>query len=184
MHMVAWSLPAGPVILSLQSRSPLVTYCRDPRFCSRCRLFVPRHVVACLLVSPRSVWVGTLACVGSGSRMYGDGKSDRCRFVGDRTCSIFNDHVAVSDLRSVFTIPPNLPIRLYHTSRVTCIPPRDASSWGIRPARSLRIMWRFLVLDRFYDPSEFADSPSPYSPSDLHPSTSHPTLYLCSASFF
>ena len=53
-----------------------------------------------------------------------DGKSDRCQFVGDQTCSIFDDHVAVSDLRSVFTIPPNLPIRLHHTPRVTCIPPR------------------------------------------------------------
>ena len=57
-----------------------------------------------------------------------DGKSDRCQLVGDQTCSIFEDHVAVSGLRSV------------------------------------------------YDPSEFADSPLPYSPSDLHPSTSHPTL--------
>ena len=95
-----------------------------PSFCSRSRPFVPPHVVACLLVSPRSVWVGTLACVGSGSRMYDDGKSGRCRFVGDRTCSIFNDHVAVSDLRSVFTIPSSLPIRLHHTPRVTCIPPR------------------------------------------------------------
>ena len=39
--------------------------------CSRSRLVIPRDVVACLLVSLRSVWVGTLACVGSGSRMYG-----------------------------------------------------------------------------------------------------------------
>ena len=92
--------------------------------CSRSHLVIPRDVVACLLVSPRSVWVGPLERVGSGSRMYDDGKSGRCRFVGDWTCSIFNDHVAVSDLRSVFTIPPNLPIRLHHTPRVTCIPPR------------------------------------------------------------
>ena len=92
--------------------------------CSRSRLVIPRDVVACLLVSPRSVWVGALERVGSGSRMYDDGKSDRCRFVGDWTCSIFIDHVAVSDLRSVFTIPSSLPIRLHHTPRVTCIPPR------------------------------------------------------------
>ena len=115
-------------------RSPYVENCRDPR---RSRLVIPRDVVACLLVSPRSVWVGPLERVGSGSRMYDDGKSGRCQFVGDWTCSIFIDHVAVSDLRSVFN-----------------------------------------------DPSEFADPPSPYSPSDLHPSTSHPTLYSCSASFF
>ena len=92
--------------------------------CSRSRLVIPRDAVACLLVSPRSVWAGPLERVGSGSRMYDDGKSGRCRFVGDWTCSIFIDHVAVSDLRSVFTIPPNLPIRLHHTPRVTCIPPR------------------------------------------------------------
>ena len=35
-----------------------------------------------------------------------------------------------------------------------------------------------------YDPSESADPPGPYFPSDLHPSTSHPTLFSCPASFF
>ena len=105
-------MPAGRHVLS------------RPALCSRSRLLVTCHFVVCPLVSHRSVWVGALERVGSGSRMYDDGKSGRCRFVGDRTCSIFIDHVAVSDLRSVFTIPPNLPIRLHHTPRVTCIPPR------------------------------------------------------------
>ena len=53
----------------------------------------------------------------------------------------------------------------------------DAGSWGIRPARSQRIIVAVVDLRSVYDTPESADPPAPYLyiPTDLLPSTSHPT---------